>query len=151
MRAQASMAIGRFGNHRQVDRDAIAPPDAQRLERVGAAADLAGQIPVRQDAAVARLALPDDRGLVAAGAVEVPVDAIGRSVELARRRTTWRAGGVHSSTRLHGAIQSRPGPAPPRRQPVLLGALVEVGLRSGLGGERGGGGKRRCSVSRVSI
>ena len=36
----------RLGNHRQVDRDPIAPLHAERLQRIGGAADLLGQLPV---------------------------------------------------------------------------------------------------------
>ena len=37
---------GRLGDHREVDGDPVAPLDAERLERVGAAADLPRQLPV---------------------------------------------------------------------------------------------------------
>ena len=35
MRAQASMAIGQLGDHRHVDRDAVALLDAEALQHVG--------------------------------------------------------------------------------------------------------------------
>ena len=49
---------------------------AQRLH-------LAREVPVGEHPPIARLALPDDRRLVAARARQVPVEAVGRYVELA--------------------------------------------------------------------
>ena len=57
---------GQLRDERQVDRDAIALLHAERLEDVGELADLAVQIEVGQRPAIARLAFPDERGLVAA-------------------------------------------------------------------------------------
>ena len=83
MRAQASMAIASFGDHRHVDRDAVARLDAELLQHVGELADFAVQILVAQHAGVARLAFPDDGGLVLAGGGQVPVEAVVAGVELA--------------------------------------------------------------------
>ena len=55
--------------------------DAEALEHVGEAADLAVQLLVGEHARVARLALADDRGLVAAASLEVAVEAVVREVE----------------------------------------------------------------------
>ena len=55
-----------LGDERQVDRDAIAFLDAERLQHVRERRHLAVEIEVGQRAAIARLAFPDDRGLVAA-------------------------------------------------------------------------------------
>ena len=74
---------GQLRDERQVDRDAIALADPQRLEHVGELADLAVQLPVRDGAPVAGLALPDDRGLVATPAADVPVQAVHARVERA--------------------------------------------------------------------
>ena len=52
-------------DHRHVDRDAIAGPDAQLLERVGRLADLAQEVGVGQRARVAGLADPVVGDLVA--------------------------------------------------------------------------------------
>ncbi len=71
-----------FGDHRQVDGDAVALRDAQAQKHVGELADLAVQVPIGQDALIARLAFEDDRGFVAARAVQVPVQAVGGDVEL---------------------------------------------------------------------
>ena len=57
---------GQLGDERQVDGDAIALLDAERLQDVGELADFAVEIEVGQGAAIARLAFPDERGLVAA-------------------------------------------------------------------------------------
>ena len=53
-----------LGNQRQVDRDAIAALDAERLQHVRELADLPVQIEVGQRAAIAGLAFPDERRLV---------------------------------------------------------------------------------------
>ena len=64
-------------------RDAVAGLDALALQDVGELAHLAVQHLIRQDAAVAGFAFPDDGGLVAARAGEVAVEAVGADVELA--------------------------------------------------------------------
>ena len=53
-----------LGDHRHVDRDDVALLHPQALEDVGELADLAEQVLIAEHAALARLALPDDRGLV---------------------------------------------------------------------------------------
>ena len=72
--------------------DAVALADAERLEDVGELLHLAVQVPVRERAPVARFALPDDGGLVARGAADVPVDAVGGDVQraAAEPRGVWR-------------------------------------------------------------
>jgi hypothetical protein len=73
----------RLGDHRQVDRDAVALADAEPLEGVGEAAHVAVQLAVADAAAFLRVvAFPQDRGLFAALG-EVPIEAVGRDVELA--------------------------------------------------------------------
>src|SRR5262249_36207588 len=67
---------GQFGYHRHVQRDAVAGLDAKVLEDVGEGADLAVQVLVAEHTAVARLALPDDGGLVLAAIQQVAVDAV---------------------------------------------------------------------------
>src|SRR5262249_48599774 len=73
----------RLGDHRQIDRDAIALLDAFRPQRIREAADLFVQFAVG-DAAVfgGIVALPKDCGLTAALG-EMAVDTIGRGVERA--------------------------------------------------------------------
>src|SRR5262249_59446292 len=65
-----------------VQRDAIAALHAKRLEDVRERADLTVQVPVGQRPAIARLAFPDDRRLVAARRARVPVEAIRAGVQL---------------------------------------------------------------------
>src|SRR2546425_1001930 len=60
-----------LGHHRHVDRHAVALPDPVALEGRGELVHLAVEVPVGQHAGVARLALPDDRGLRAARARDV--------------------------------------------------------------------------------
>ena len=72
-----------LGHQRQVERHAVARLHAERLQDVGELADLAVEIEVGQRAAVARLAFPDDRGLVAPRAAHVAVDAVDAGVERA--------------------------------------------------------------------
>ena len=67
----------------QVERDAVAALDAERLEDVGEGTDLAVEVPVGQRPPVARLALPDEGGLVAARGTDVPIEAVGADIELA--------------------------------------------------------------------
>ena len=60
---------GQLGRHAHVDGDAVALADAEGLEGVGEALHLGVQLGVGEAADLARLALPDDGGLVGAGAV----------------------------------------------------------------------------------
>ena len=73
---------GGFGDHRQIERHPVAATDPLPLEHIGEAADFLMQVAVGDDTALARIiAFPDYRGLVAAFG-QVPVDTIGRDVEL---------------------------------------------------------------------
>ena len=69
-------------DHRQVDRDTVATPDAQLPERVGGAVHVALQVAVGQGAGVAGLADPVVRDLVAEAPLDVPVHAVVGNVEL---------------------------------------------------------------------
>jgi hypothetical protein len=72
-------------DHRHVQRYAISLADAERGERVREPAHLGVQLSVGERALVAGLALPDDRGLVAAPrvlALEMAVETVVRDVEL---------------------------------------------------------------------
>jgi hypothetical protein len=112
---------GRLGDHRHVDRDAVAPGHAQRRQRVGEFADFAVELLVRQRAAVARLALEDDRGLVAVLG-EVPVEAIDAGVDRAAHEPL-RVGGVRPVEHL------RPGLEPVERLGLLRPEAVRVAAR----------------------
>ena len=77
--------IGGLKDHRHVDGDAVALPDAEFLQDVGELAHGGVEVAVGDRVAVARIiALPDEGGLVAAG-FEVAVDAVGGDVEDAVR------------------------------------------------------------------
>ena len=69
--------VGGFGDHRQVDGDAVALLDAVGLEHVGELADALVQLAVGDLLVVGGVvALPDDGDLVGAR-LQVPVDAVG--------------------------------------------------------------------------
>ena len=74
---------GGFGNHRHVNRHAVAFFDAERFQHVRKLADFRVQLRISDALHVLfRFALPDDGGLVAAR-FEMPVEAVDREVELA--------------------------------------------------------------------
>jgi hypothetical protein len=72
-----------LGNHRQVDRDAVALLDAARLQDIAEAADVLVQLGIGDVALNARaVAFENDRGLIGARR-QVPVDAVVAGVERA--------------------------------------------------------------------
>src|SRR5208337_2984300 len=104
---------------------------------LGEPGHLALQVLVAQDAAVARLALPDDRRLVLARAGAVAIHAVVRGVELATHEPPGeRQGPVEEPAGLLGpeAIGVVPGPVPER---LVLLQTPDVGRA----GERLGGRK----------
>ena len=75
--------VGRLGDHRQVDGDAVALLDAVGLEHVGELAHALVELAVGDLLVVGGVvAFPDDGDLVAAR-LQVPVDAVGGDVERA--------------------------------------------------------------------
>lgn len=148
MRAQARSAIASSGDHRQVDGDAIALLDAERLERVGGAAHLGVELAIGERAHLAGLADPDERALVAARG-EVPVEAVLRQVELAVGEPAHerRLGLVeHLRERLDPVEAARL--FGPERLGVLGGAAVHrlvFGERLDLGARGEVGGRRKDS------
>ena len=75
--------VGRFRDHRQVDRDAVALLDAVRLQHVGDLADALVQLPVGDLLVLGRVvAFPDDRDLISL-LLQMAVDAVGGHVERA--------------------------------------------------------------------
>jgi hypothetical protein len=72
-----------LGDHRQVDRHAVALGDAQLLERVGGPLDVLEQPRVGDGAGVAGLALPVEGHLLAVAVGHMPVEAVVGHVELA--------------------------------------------------------------------
>ncbi len=73
-------------DHRQVDRDDVSLLDPQALEDVGKFRDVAQQVLISQDPALARLTFPDQGGPVFAWSRAMPVDAVERSIELASEK-----------------------------------------------------------------
>ena len=83
---RADAGAGQHGDdglrdHRQVDVDPVAPLDPLGLQDVGEALDLGQQLGVGDDAAVARLALPEEGHLVAPPGRHVAVEAVLGHVE----------------------------------------------------------------------
>ena len=70
----------KLGDHRKIDRDPIALPDAQLLQHIGEPIDLAVEIPIGERASVARLTFPDERSFVAAGGRDMTVETVGAHV-----------------------------------------------------------------------
>ena len=72
-----------LGDHRHVDRDAIAGPDPQLEQRVGGLAHLALEVGVRDRPRIAGLADPVVGDLAAEAVLDVAVDAVVGDIELA--------------------------------------------------------------------
>ena len=72
-----------LGNHAHVKADAIALLDTEFLQYVGKLVDFAPDIAIGQHALIARLAFPDDRRFVLATRLDVAIQAIIGSIELA--------------------------------------------------------------------
>ena len=79
-----------LGNHRHVDRDAIASANPEVTQPVGEAVDVVEQLAVGDRPAIARLAFVVVGDLFAAARAHVPVQAVDRHVELAVARTSAR-------------------------------------------------------------
>ena len=71
-----------FRSHAHVDRDPVALLYSERLQHVGELLHLTMQLLIGQSANLARLALPDDGGLVLAAGLDMAVDAVVGEVEL---------------------------------------------------------------------
>src|SRR5579884_856921 len=70
-----------FGDHRQIDRDAVALLDPARFQDIGETAHRLVQFAIGDMTVLARIvALPDDRGLIAAPG-EMAIETIGRGVQ----------------------------------------------------------------------
>ena len=133
-----------FGDHRHVERDAVAGLDAQFFEDVGELADLAVELLVGEDADVARLAFPDDGGLVLAGAGEVPVETLVTGVEFASREPLGLGHlAFHRGVEVLEPVEVFLGELAPEARGVVLG-LVPHFLVLLLGRDVGLGGELRC-------
>ena len=125
-------------DHRHVDRDPVAGPDAELLERVGRLADLAEQVGEGQRPRVARLADPVVGDLVAEAVGDVPVEAVVADVELAAGEPLGeRQVPLERGVERLEPVDALAGQPRPERLEVRLGLEVEVGGRVGLGDERG--------------
>ena len=136
---------GQLGDQRQVERDAIALLHAEPAQHVRERVHVAVEIEVGERAAVAGLAFPDDRRLVAARRADVAIQAVGRDVEAAaaeplrvRRRPLEHARERRDPLELVGE-------AGPERLRIRGGAGVDAGI---VGVRRGGErrGRRKGAV-----
>ena len=122
----------RLGDHRHVDRHALAAPGAQCFERIGHAADLFMQIAVGQPALLRRvIAFPDDRhGVAPLG--QMPVKAIGRDVERAVGKPFDAE--ISLIERAVAELRPRLDPVKPRRfrAPERLGLLQRTAIHLGV-------------------
>ncbi len=119
---------GELGDHRHVEGNAVATLYPFLAEHVREATHLVVELLVGVGACRAVVALPDERGLVAAPRVEMPVEAVGRDVERAigevgvvevREPAFERLGGrLHPLEMLEGHLE-------PVAVRVLHGAIVE--------------------------
>ncbi len=129
-----------LGHHRHVNRHHVAVLDAQRLEHVGEEANFAMQLAISQRAGIARLAFPDDRGLVRPPGGEVGVETVVRDVRLAADEPA----GVGLVPLQHPLERPKPvqlaGQAPPEAFDVA-GRFVPHLLISGQRADAGGFGE----------
>ena len=140
---------GRFGNHRQVEGNAIALLHAQLPQAGGEAVHLNVEFAVGDDAAVAGVvAFPDDGGGVAMRR-QLPVQAVGGNVQLAIRKPAdmevfqCEAGVLHLRVRLHPV--DLPAYLAPVAGRVFQAARIGGGV-AGLGSSTGPGETGRNGV-----
>ena len=129
-----------LGDHRHVDRDAVAGDEAEFGQGVGGLADVGEQIGVGDVAAVAGFTFPVDGDLVAVAVEDVAVDAVVGDVELAVGEP-FRDGGVGPVEYLgeRGVPVQPAGLLRPEREPVLLRGGVQICLSVRLRRELGRG------------
>ena len=136
---------GGFGDHRQIERHPVAATDPLRFQHIGEAADFLMQLGIGDDPAFARIiAFPDDRGLVAPFG-EMPVDAVGRNVELAVGEPAYAEISLIEAAFIH--LGKGRDPVEPLRLIAPEGIGIGQRLRMHPGGVRGSdpriGGERR--------
>ena len=143
---------GQLGDHRHVDGDPVARPDAQLLERVGGPAHLALQVGVGDRPGVARLADPVVGDLVAEPALHVPVDAVVRDVEGAAAEPLGER-----QVPLEGGLERRhpadplAGQGRPEGLRVAVSLLVEAAARFARRRTRDRARRSAAPASRASI
>ncbi len=128
---------GQLGNHRHVNRDAIAATNAELAQRVGEAADVVEQLLVRDRPTVAGLAFIVVGDLVAASGANVTVQAVDRHVELSVAEPAGERL-VPFQRRGEGlAPFERARPPGPKGEVILRGLFVNAGACVGLLGKLG--------------
>ncbi|MDR6098176.1 hypothetical protein QE454_001795 [Microbacterium sp. SORGH_AS454] len=127
-----------LGDHREVQRDAVPSLDTELGEDVRQALHLVGQLGVGDVALVAGLSLPAQSDAIAVARFDVPVEAVVRDVELTVGEPL-RERGVRPVEHLsEGAVPVElTGLLGPETLAVRCGALVEIAVGDGLGGEVG--------------
>jgi hypothetical protein len=117
-----------LGDHRHVDRDAVAGDQAEFGQRVGGLAHFGQQIAVGQRAFLADpLTLPVDRDALAVAGFDVPVHAVVGDVQFAASEPFGkRPRRPVQHLRERGVPREPVGLFGPERQPVLLGLLIQV-------------------------
>ena len=130
---------GKLGDHWHVDRDPVALPHAELLERVRAARRLVQQVLVGDRPGVPRLPFPVERDLRPLPCLDVPVEAVLAHVELAvgEPLRVRRLPLEHPGERL--PPEQRPRLLGPEALEVRLGALVDVRIRGVRLSDEGGG------------
>ena len=143
---------GGLGDHRQVDRDAVALADAEVLQRVRRLLHLLVQLGIRDVAGVAvGLADEVDGHLVAVAGLDVAVDAVVGDVELAVGEPVGerRLAPVQDLGELLAPAQPAARLVGPERLVVLVGLRIEVLGAVRLGAELRLRGERAVLVSEV--
>src|SRR5690606_21847658 len=126
-----------LGDHRQVDRDAVAVSHAEIGEHVRGALDLVGEFRVGDAAGVAGLALPVDGDAVAVARLDVAVEAVVGDIQLAvveplRER---RVRPVEDPSEGLAPAEQVAGLLAPEALAVGCGALVHRRVVDGVGDE----------------
>ena len=127
-----------LGNHRHVDGDLVAGPDADFGQAVGGLADRGQQVGVGDGAGVARLTLPMEGDPIAEAGLHMAVDAVDSHVQPARPRTTWRRAAANRATSVHGVVPLQVlGLRRPERLGVGRRLFINARLGIGAGRQRG--------------
>ena len=119
-----------FGDHRHVDHDAVALADAEAAQRTGEPRGLVEQFAVGVGALRAgHRGVVDQRGLVAAAAVDVAVQRVGAGVQLAvgEPAVERRVGVVEDRGAARGST-SRPGGVGPEGSGVCNAGVEQFAI-----------------------
>ena len=135
MRAHASIATGKFGDHRQINRDAVAFLHAQLAQAVGKAADVVQATAIGDRPAVAGLAFEVICDPVAQAGLDVAVEAIDGNVEFAVGEPLRKRLVPLQDFFVRLDPFEFVGPRRPEGFIVAVGLLVDSGLCVGLSGK----------------